>query len=53
MNNIDSPDSTLAPPKYLGNYEAFVLVNATSSQAPAAYGTLAHTAMLNDFVKSI
>jgi hypothetical protein len=27
-----------------------VLVNITSSQVPAAYGTMAHTAMLNDFI---
>lgn len=37
----------------MGVYDAMVLINMTSSQAPAAYGTLAHTAMLNDFLKGL
>ena len=50
MTRIESPDPTTTPAVTVGAYEALVLVNITSSQAPAAYGTLAHTAMLNDFI---
>ena len=53
MSRIDGPDPSATTPKYNGVYEAFVLLNLTSSQAPAAYGTLVHTAMLNDFVKKL
>jgi hypothetical protein len=50
MTLIESPDPSATVPVDVGAYEALVLVNLTSSQAPAAYGTLAHTAMLNDFI---
>ena len=52
MVGIDDPTEPSATnPKSTGEYQAFVLVNITSSQVPAAYGTLAHTAMLNQFLR--
>jgi hypothetical protein len=53
MTVIDGPDPTVTPAITTGNYEALVLLNITSSQVPAVYGTLAHTAMLNDFVRKL
>jgi hypothetical protein len=53
MNRIDRPDGTAATPVLTATYEALLLVNITSSQVPAAYGTMLHTAMLNDYVRGI
>jgi len=53
MTRIEDPHPSAATPKLNGAYGAFVLVNITSSQVPAVYGTLAHTAMLNAYVKGL
>ena len=40
------------PTNITGAYEAFLLVNITSSEIPAAYGTLVHTAILNHYLQN-
>jgi hypothetical protein len=54
MTVINGPNPTdPTTPTTIGKYEAMVLLNITSSQVPAVYGTLVHTAMLNDFVRKL
>jgi len=54
MTVINGPNPTdPTTPTFIGKYEALLLLNLTSSQVPAVYGTLVHTAMLNDFVRKL
>lgn len=53
MNSIIDPDYSDPTNIVNATYESFVLLNITSSQVPAAYGTLAHTAMLNAYLAKI